>query len=363
MAFSVPFMEPLHIVGAGSIGLFVAASIRSAFPSYPLAVLFRDHHRTSKRFESKMDEIVVCTRQQTSKHIMTTSGAVPAKRRQRPHIARVPFQFIDDNCTKNRSKIRNLILCTKAYQVENALRDIQPRLDQSNLRIMVLCNGALDVRETIIRVLEGRSVSPELIMCTTTHGVVHETSMTDPLNGATDTDDDNDDMFHLIHVGVGQSYLGGNPTMAQLWDQSGLATQSIPPPQMEVLLWKKLAANCVCNPLTALWSLPNGKLEENARFKTLRAQIVKEVSIVGSMLHPEMEQSLRPESLDSFVEQVIQANLENRSSMFHDIHNQRRTEVDNLNGYVVRKSHEMGMSAPANEELMGLIKDATQSHY
>jgi 2-dehydropantoate 2-reductase len=366
MALAVPFMEPLHVVGAGSIGLFIAASIRSAFPSYPLAVLFRDDHRTSKRFASQGDEIVVCTRQQRNTHLAGATSSTN-RRRPRPHIARVPYQFIGDECTRNRSKIRNLVLCTKAYQVEDALRDIQPRLDPSNLRIVVLCNGALDVRETILRVLHGRPTSPDLVMCTTTHGVVHETALARPHDdnggGCDPEKDDNvdDDMFHLLHVGLGQTYVGGNPTMAQLWDQSGLAAQSTPPPLMEVLLWKKLAANCVCNPLTALWGVPNGQLEVNTAFPTLRAQIVREVSRVGTLLHPEMSQALSPDSLDGFVEQVIQANWHNMSSMYHDVQNRRRTEVDNLNGYVVRKSHEMGLSCPANEVLVGMVKEAMAS--
>lgn len=358
-------MEPLHVLGSGSIGLFFSASIRSAFPSYPLAVLFRGHHKTSQRFASKEDAIVVCTRQQRPRHAVVRDGAdtVTRQRPPRPHIARVPCQFIGDDAANNRSKIRNLVLCTKAHQAERAIRDIQPRLDQSNLRIVVLCNGALDVRETLLRVLHEMTTTPELVMCATTHGVALET----PLAGADDGDgeaanDDDDDMFHLLHVGLGQTYVGGSPALAQLWDQSGLVARSIPPPQMEVLLWKKLAANCVCNPLTALWGSPNGKLKDNATFAALRAQIVEEVSRVGTSLHPEMRQSLSPNSLDSFVEEVIQANLQNMSSMYHDVHNRRHTEVDNLNGYVVRKSNELGLPSPANDELLGMVRDITRTY-
>ena len=35
----------LHILGAGSIGLLWASSIRSAIPDYPVTLLLRDHHR------------------------------------------------------------------------------------------------------------------------------------------------------------------------------------------------------------------------------------------------------------------------------------------------------------------------------
>ena len=130
-----------------------------------------------------------------------------------------------------------------------------------------------------------------------------------------------------------------------------------------MLLWQKLAANCVCNPLTALWNAPNGKLHENESFAALREQIVNEISSVATNLHPELTEVLSPSSLDAFVEQVINANLQNQSSMARDIHQQQRTEVENLNGYVVRKSLELGQgSAPANTELLERIQEIQSSY-
>jgi 2-dehydropantoate 2-reductase len=325
-----------------------------------LAVLFRGHHRGSKRFPSNEREIVICTQQ--------LAAAAPARtgktRPQRPRVSRVPFQFITDDdsassASSAKKNIRNLILCTKAFQAERAIQDIQSRLDPSHVRIMILCNGSLDVREKLEQTLQSTNGTTELIMATTTHGVVHETAENDG--------DDHDDMFHLLHVGVGRTYLGSNisctKSLAQLFDQSGLQTQSISSQEMEVLLWKKLAANCVCNPLTALWDVPNGRLNENLTFMTLRKQIVEEVSRVGIALHPELRDDLIPASLDDFVEQVIQANLQNQSSMARDLKKHQRTEIDNLNGYIVRKSTELGLpSSFANAELMERIHEITVSY-
>jgi 2-dehydropantoate 2-reductase len=354
MANALPFMEPLHVVGAGSIGLFFASSIRLAFPSYPLALIFRGHHRETKRFSPKEEEVVVCTRQVQLEN-------TPTNRRRGPQLSRVPYQFLDDE--HHNAKIRNLLLCTKAYQAEIAIRDIQHRLEPSNLKIMLLCNGALDAREKVVQRLQetGNDTNLDMIMCTTTHGVINETV-------TSNSDDDVDDeMFHLLHVGLGRTYMGSGhectQSLAQLLDQSGLNAQSIETQQMEVLLWQKLAANCVCNPLTALWNVPNGKMHENPSFHALRKQIVNEVSTVGSALHPELQEELGPSSLNSFVEQVIQANLLNQSSMARDIMKQQRTEVENLNGYIVRKSFELGLGpTPANEELLERIKEIHKSY-
>mmetsp|Transcript_22044 Transcript_22044/g.37504 ORF Transcript_22044/g.37504 Transcript_22044/m.37504 type:complete len:97 (+) Transcript_22044:51-341(+) len=41
----LPFMERLYLLGSGSIGMLFGASIRMAFPSFPLTMLLREHHQ------------------------------------------------------------------------------------------------------------------------------------------------------------------------------------------------------------------------------------------------------------------------------------------------------------------------------
>ena len=325
MVSSLPFMQPLHVMGSGSIGLLFAASIRSAFPSFPIAALFRPRHK-ARIPDGK--EVVVCLRQN-----------------KRPRMAHVPIQFIGDENSDQR-KIRNLILSTKAYQAADAVKSVMSRLDTKNLRIMILCNGGLDVRETLIKTLEKNNVhNPQLVMCTTTNGVYQEPP--------------DEDMLHLVHVGFGKTFIGGMPDLAQLWDQSGLNAKTIEPDEMEVLLWQKLAANCVCNPLTALWGVTNGELFNQPSFASLRKQTVKEVSQVGQNLHPKLKEKLSPVALDKFVEEVIQDNLQNRSSMFHDVKKQQPTEINSLNGYIVQKGRYLCLETPANYELLRRIQEIT----
>jgi 2-dehydropantoate 2-reductase len=343
----MPFKEPLHILGSGSIGLLWAASIRSAVPSYPLTALFRSHYKSKWRFpaNAKENQILVS--------IARHSPQRP------PRVSHVPVEFIGDQRDNENNyhggsppKIQNVILCTKAYQATDALQSIIPRLDRETLRIMVLCNGALAVRENIKDTLSKHKIYPQLLMCTTTQGVYQEAATTK-----------NNTTIHLVHVGMGRTFLGGRQDIARLWDQSGLNAQAIDPRQMEVLLWQKLAANCVCNPLTALWGVPNGKLAMHYEsFASLRKQVVREVSLVGTALHPELELDLDQDLLDSFVEQVIQENSDNKSSMFRDVQNKQQTEIDQLNGYIVMKGNELGIETPANSELVSQIHEVTASY-
>lgn len=259
-------------------------------------------------------------------------------------MAHVPIQFIGD---QYRSPIRNLIVSTKAYQAAEAVESIISRLTSNSPRIMVLSNGALDVRDKLISVLEKHEITnAEIVMCTTTNGAYVEPP--------------EEDMLLLTHSGIGRTYVGGIPDVVQLWDRAGLNATSVETTAMEILLWKKLCGNCFCNPLTALWELTNGELMNHPRGPTIRKQLVKEVAEIAQASNPENAmESLSESSLDIFLEQLIQENAANRSSMYHDVKNCRPTEIDNLNGFIVRRGHDLGIDTPVNEELQGLIQGLT----
>jgi hypothetical protein len=62
-----------------------------------------------------------------------------------------------------------------------------------------------------------------------------------------------------------------------------------------------------------------------------------------------------------FVNQVIQETHTNRSSMLQDISYGRRTEIDHLNGYVVRKGRELKAECPINEDICQRIQNCSKS--
>lgn len=86
-------------------------------------------------------------------------------------------------------------------------------------------------------------------------------------------------------------------------------------------LWRKLAVNCVINPLTALWNCPNGELKNHPQeIATLCAEVASVIEREG--LHTSAE------DLRYYVEQVIESTAENISSMLQDIRALRHTEID-----------------------------------
>ena len=150
---------------------------------------------------------------------------------------------------------------------------------------------------------------------------------------------------------------------------------------MNVMLWRKLAVNCVINPLTALHGVKNGPLREvkvkhgGQDIGIVTRRILEEVSSVAlmemeSLIYEEEDdvdnvellQSTREQlsvlSLEAFVFRVMSDTADNISSMLQDAKARRTTEVRYLNGYVARLGQDKyGMECPWNTEMCQLVED------
>lgn len=115
-------------------------------------------------------------------------------------------------------------------------------------------------------------------------------------------------------------------------------------------LWTKLAVNAGINPVTALTRLTNGEAVESAE-EVVRAA-AREAGEVARADGVDVE----PERLADEAVEVARATADNRSSTLRDVERGRRTEVDAINGYVVRRGEEMDAHTPVNRTLHGLVK-------
>lgn len=381
-------MEPIHVLGAGSIGLLFAASIRIAFPSYPIRILLREHYaptlQNQQRDHNKQECISVCLQQQ-----------------KRLRVVHIPAQLVSAavNTSSNHSTkppIRNLLLTTKAFQAVPAVRSILSRLaagpagrDTTNL--IVLCNGALAVRDELQELLlqEQLQDSVHIVLATTTHGAyrVHGNAQEDYNDNDNGNDNHDNGLFHVVHAGVGHTIIDESamlpdiPKLSEMLDRAGLVcSSSSSAAAMQTALWQKLAANSVINPLTALRQMHNGQLLEQSDWKHLLLRITEEVAAVAAAetsIHlpaqqevdeqEQQEQKMQTDeltatSLQKYVEQVVTDTAANKSSMLQDVLAQRQTEIDYLSGYVVRRGRALGIQCPANEELWTQVRTLTASY-
>ncbi|MEM1873160.1 MAG: 2-dehydropantoate 2-reductase, partial [Acidilobaceae archaeon] len=119
---------------------------------------------------------------------------------------------------------------------------------------------------------------------------------------------------------------------------------------IEPYRWLKLSLNAAVNPLTALLRAPNRVVLRERVWSIARAAC-EEVAAVARARGVEL-----PEDPLEYLRRVAEATGENRSSMLADVEACRRTEVDYINGAVVRAAEELGLRAPVNRVLYELVK-------
>ncbi|ADH87154.1 ketopantoate reductase family protein [Desulfurivibrio alkaliphilus] len=137
--------------------------------------------------------------------------------------------------------------------------------------------------------------------------------------------------------------------ISQTFRQAGFDTRISTNIQRE--LWHKLLVNVGINALTVVHDCPNGRLLEIPAARQQMALAVNEAAAVA-------EASGIALGMDplAMVEEVCRRTATNISSMLQDIRQHRATEIMAINGEIVRRAHQLGMTAPANEELTKAIK-------
>lgn len=162
---------------------------------------------------------------------------------------------------------------------------------------------------------------------------------------------------HVRHAGNGPTYLARLPgreeqltQVVELFNRAGLETSLVD--NADSLVWGKLAVNAGINPLTALYELPNGRLNDDETLRQLMAAAAQEVAAVAAAQGIQLPY---PDAARQAME-VARATASNRSSMWQDISRAAPTEIDVISGAVVRYGRRLGVPTPVNEFLLQQIK-------
>ena len=123
------------------------------------------------------------------------------------------------------------------------------------------------------------------------------------------------------------------------------------------VVWGKLVVNAAINPITAILRVKNGELLGNPPAHELMGNLARETASVAEATGVALPFS-DPERA---VEEVAQQTSENMSSMLQDILRGAPTEVDVINGMVVRTGREKKVPTPVNQVIWSLIKCLTRN--
>lgn len=121
--------------------------------------------------------------------------------------------------------------------------------------------------------------------------------------------------------------------------------------EIRPLLWRKLVANALINPLTALLEIPNGVLAERKELQPLMRQLFEEAVLIAEAEGIKMDEETWQEIFS-----ICRNTSTNLSSMLQDLLNGKSTEIESINGYLVRKGKRHGMTAPTHELVRRLIR-------
>jgi 2-dehydropantoate 2-reductase len=117
-------------------------------------------------------------------------------------------------------------------------------------------------------------------------------------------------------------------------------------------LWMKLMVNCAYNAVSALAQLPYGRLVEMPEIRAMQRAVVEEVvAVAGADGHP-MPLAGALEAM----ERIAVAMPGQHSSTAQDLARGKPTEIDHLNGHVVRRGEALGIATPVNRTLHALVK-------
>jgi 2-dehydropantoate 2-reductase len=122
--------------------------------------------------------------------------------------------------------------------------------------------------------------------------------------------------------------------------------------------WRKVIFNAATNPVGALTGLTHGRVCERPDLRRLVSGLVDEGKAVAAAQGIVLDSD--PEELIDYSAQKSVA-YEHKASMLQDVEARRPTEIDYLNGGIVRFGREHGVPTPLNEAIWALVKGVEQS--
>ena len=143
--------------------------------------------------------------------------------------------------------------------------------------------------------------------------------------------------------------MGQVHALADILTRSGMETLALE--DARGAQWTKLVFNAASNALCSLTQLPHGRAAINADVRWVMDEVIREGKDVAAALGIEMETD--PAEL---LEESIGVALDHKPSMLQDVLARRPTEIDQLNGGIVRLGDEMGIATPLNRAAYALIK-------
>ena len=220
-----------------------------------------------------------------------------------------------------------VLCCVKSTDSASAAADMAPHLAKDAV-ILSLQNGVDNAER--LQALLGRTVAPAVVYVAS--------EMAGP--------------GHVRHHGRGELVIGPSAAaveLAQLFADAGVPVQISD--NVAGALWAKLILNCAFNALSAITQQPYGRLFQGEGVEDVMRDVVHECLAVA-----QGEGVSVPGDIWAAVERIALTMPAQYSSTAQDLARHKRSEIDHLNGHVLRKGEALGIPTPVNRVLHTLVK-------
>lgn len=142
--------------------------------------------------------------------------------------------------------------------------------------------------------------------------------------------------------------------IAQIFTQAGIPTRVSE--DVYAILWEKIIYNSALNPLGALLERTYGELAENYETRFIMDQIIDEIFTVLKTYNIQLRWKSSEEYKEHFYQRLIPPTAGHYPSMYYDLKNGKKTEIDALNGAIVNLAEQKGLETPVNKFITLLVK-------
>jgi 2-dehydropantoate 2-reductase len=157
----------------------------------------------------------------------------------------------------------------------------------------------------------------------------------------------------IRHHMRGETWIGDDPGRAEplagALTAGGQPAHALAP--VAPRIWKKLTNNCMGNCTAALTGMDAGQMVADEGILALQRAIAAEAVAVAAALGHDLDL----EDCIATNTSILRSSGDGRPSMLQDVEAGRRTEIDTLNGAIVRHADALGIDVPVNRALVALV--------
>lgn len=227
-----------------------------------------------------------------------------------------------------------VLFCVKSTDTDSAGHAIAPHLDAGAV-VLSLQNGVDNAQRLQAIVGAAHTVLPSVVYVAS--------AMTAP--------------GRVRHLGRGELVLApsaASAAIATAFRSAGIPTEISD--NVAGALWAKLVLNCVYNPLSAITRLPYGAIVgcaglADGQVTQVMTDIVSECQAVAQAAGVVLPADILATTLA-----LAHSMPQQHSSTAQDLARGKRSEIDHLNGFIVRQGAALGVATPVNRLLHTLVR-------